>query len=102
MAGINPQVATRNGREGDRRPDGTQAWFCDHRESRSDRALFFTNYAPAKGKFTLRYLARVNAEGDATAPPARIEAMYQPEKYGLSPTQKVRTLPATGGVTAQK
>lgn len=99
---INPEFASMNEREGGQLPDGTQAWFCDHREIRSDRALFFTDYAPAKGKFTLRYLARVNAEGDATAPPARIEAMYQPEKYGLSPTQKVRTLPATGGVTAQK
>jgi uncharacterized protein YfaS (alpha-2-macroglobulin family) len=99
---INPEFASMNEREGGQLPDGTQAWFCDHREIRSDRALFFTDYAPAKGKFTLRYLARVNAEGDATAPPARIEAMYQPEKYGLSPTQKVRTLPANGGVTAQK
>ncbi len=92
---INPEFSTQNERDSDQLPDGTQAWFCDHREIRTDRALFFTNYAPAKGKFSLRYLARVIAEGDTTAPPARIEAMYQPDKYGLSPTQRIRTLPSS-------
>ncbi len=91
---INPEFGTQSEREGDQLPDGTQPWFCDHREIRTDRALFFTDYAPAKGKFSLQYLARVIAEGDTTAPPARIEAMYQPDKYGLSPTQRIRTLPS--------
>jgi len=93
---INPEFATMNAREGDQLPDGSEPWFCDHREIRTDRALFFTDYAPAKGKFSLKYLARVIAEGDTTAPPARIEAMYQPDKYGLTPTQRVRTLPSGG------
>ncbi len=91
---INPEFGTQSEREGEQLPDGTQAWFCDHREIRTDRALFFTDFAPAKGRFSLQYLARVIAEGDTTAPPARIEAMYQPDKYGLSPTQRVRTLPS--------
>jgi uncharacterized protein YfaS (alpha-2-macroglobulin family) len=91
---INPEFGTQSERDSDQLPDGTQPWFCDHREIRTDRALFFTDYAPAKGKFTLQYLARVIAEGDTTAPPARIEAMYQPDKYGLSPTQRIRTLPS--------
>lgn len=91
---INPEFGTQSERDSDQLPDGTQAWFCDHREIRTDRALFFTDYAPAKGKFSLQYLARVIAEGDTTAPPARIEAMYQPDKYGLSPTQRIRTLPS--------
>jgi len=99
---INPEFGTQSEREGDQLPDGTQAWFCDHREIRTDRALFFTDFAPAKGKFSLQYLARVIAEGDTTAPPARIEAMYQPDKYGLSPTQRVRTLPSTGAKVAEK
>ncbi len=99
---INPEFDTQNAREGDQLPDGTQAWFCDHREIRTDRALFFTNYAPAKGKFSLQYLARVIAEGDTTAPPARIEAMYQPDKYGLSPSQRLRTLPSAGANVAKK
>jgi uncharacterized protein YfaS (alpha-2-macroglobulin family) len=99
---INPEFGTQSEREGDQLPDGTQPWFCDHREIRTDRALFFTDYAPAKGKFSLQYLARVIAEGDTTAPPARIEAMYQPDKYGLSPTQRIRTLPSVNTKVAGK
>ena len=99
---INPEFGTQSEREGDQLPDGTQAWFCDHREIRTDRALFFTDFAPAKGKFSLQYLARVIAEGDTTAPPARIEAMYQPDKYGLSPTQRIRSLPSGNAKVADK
>ena len=99
---INPEFATMSQREGEQLPDGMQPWFCDHRELRTDRALFFTDYAPAKGKFALKYLARVIAEGDTTAPPARIEAMYQPEKYGLTHTQRIRTLPSGGANVAWK
>lgn len=99
---INPEFGTQSEREGDQLPDGTQQWFCDHREIRTDRALFFTDFAPSKGKFSLQYLARVIAEGDTTAPPAKIEAMYQPEKYGLSPTQRIRTLPSAGTKVVEK
>jgi alpha-2-macroglobulin len=42
----------------------------------------------------LHYLVRVIAEGDTVAPPAKIEAMYEPSKHGLSPTQRVITLPS--------
>lgn len=102
LEAINPEFDTQSEREGDQLPDGLEAWFCDHREIRADRALFFTDYAPDKGKFQLRYLARVSGEGDVIAPPARIEAMYEPDKYGLSSSQRVRTLPsAAGQVTKQ-
>lgn len=83
-------------------PEGVEDWFCDHRELRTDRALFFTDNPPAKGKFVLSYLARVSAEGDVIAPSAKIEAMYQPEKYGLSATQRVRTLPSLEKAVAGK
>ena len=102
LEAINPEYGTQSEREGDQLPDGVQPWFCDHREIRSDRALFFTDYAPEKGKFALQYLARVIAEGDTIAPPARIEAMYQPDKYGLSPSQRLRTLPSGAGQVAGK
>ena len=102
LEAINPEFGTQNERAGDQLPEGIEAWFCDHREIRADRALFFTDYAPQKGKFQLRYLARVIAEGDTIAPPARIEAMYQPDKYGLTPTQHLRTLPSGGGQVAGK
>ena len=94
---INPEFDTQNSRDADHLPEGIQDWFCDHRELRSDRALFFTDYAPSKGKFRLRYLARAIAEGETIAPPARIEAMYSPENYGLSATEKIRTLPSVSG-----
>ncbi len=102
LEAINPEFGTQNERASDQLPEGIEAWFCDHREIRADRALFFTDYAPQKGKFQLRYLARVIAEGDTIAPPARIEAMYQPDKYGLTPTQHLRTLPSGGGQVAGK
>jgi hypothetical protein len=76
--------------------------FDTFRPRGGGRALFFTDYAPAKGKFSLQYLARVIAEGDTTAPPARIEAMYQPDKYGLSSTQRIRTLPSGNTKVAGK
>lgn len=100
LEAINPEFDTQNEREGEQLPEGVDAWFCDHREIRADRALFFTDFAPDKGKFMLRYLARVIAEGDSIAPPARIEAMYQPDKYGMSPTQRLKTLPAAAGQVA--
>ncbi|TDU81418.1 uncharacterized protein YfaS (alpha-2-macroglobulin family) [Prosthecobacter fusiformis] len=100
LEAINPEFDTQSEREGDQLPEGVGAWFCDHREVRADRALFFTDYAPEKGKFQLRYLARVIGEGDTIAPPAKIEAMYEPDKYGLSPSQRLRTLPSATGQVA--
>lgn len=96
LEAINPEFAT----QAADLPEGITPWFCDHREVRSDRALFFTDYAPEKGKYAIRYLARVIAEGDTIAPPAKIEAMYQPDKYGLSPSQRLRTLPVAVGQVA--
>lgn len=93
---VNPVFETQK-HAGSRTTDGLEPWFCDFREIRADRALFFTDYAPEKGRFSLTYLARVIAEGDTVAPPARIEAMYQPDHYGLSATQRLRTLPSSGG-----
>lgn len=102
LEAINPEFDSQSEREGDQLPEGVDEWFCDHREIRADRALFFTDYAPEKGKFQLRYLARVTGEGDTIAPPARIEAMYEPSKYGLSSMQRLRTLPSGAGQVAGK
>ncbi len=96
---VNPEFETQNARQ-DGPFDDYEAWFCDHRELHADRALFFTDHAPARGKFALHYLVRVIAEGDTVAPPAKIEAMYEPSKYGLSPTQRVITLPSSGAKVA--
>ena len=92
---VNPEFTTQN-----KRKDAEAAandWYCDHRELRHDKALFFTNDWSTLGKFDLQYLARVIAEGDVIAPPARIEAMYEPSHYGLSNIQRVQTLPMGDG-----
>jgi uncharacterized protein YfaS (alpha-2-macroglobulin family) len=61
----------------------SNAWASDFNELRDDRALFFAN-SMWPGKHQIRYLARVRASGSATAPPAKIEEMYHPERFGLS------------------
>lgn len=92
---VNPEFVTQNQRQNEEGEDN--AWFCDHRELRSDRALFFTNDATEQGQFELKYLARVIAEGDVIVPPTRIEAMYEPNHYGLGEIQRVMTLPMGDG-----
>ena len=61
----------------------SNVWASDYNELRDDRALFFAN-TMWPGKHQIRYLARVRASGSATAPPAKIEEMYHPERFGLS------------------
>jgi uncharacterized protein YfaS (alpha-2-macroglobulin family) len=98
---MNPAFETQNERQ-DGAFDDYELWFCDHRELHANRALFFTDHAPSKGRFVLHYLARVIAEGDTVAPPAKIEAMYEPSKYGLSPIQRVITLPGGSHKVAER
>lgn len=69
-----------------------EEWYSDFRELRKDRALFFRNWT-APGTYQIRYLARVCAAGKAIAPSAKVEAMYQPERYGLSATHRLSALP---------
>ncbi len=69
-----------------------QEWVGDHQELREDRALFFAN-AIYPGQYTIRYLARVRAAGTATAPAAKIEEMYHPERFGLTETVRVTSRP---------
>jgi uncharacterized protein YfaS (alpha-2-macroglobulin family) len=63
-------------------------WGANFREIRKDRFLSFVDWL-APGNYTLRYVARVRAAGDVTAPTAKIEEMYHPERCGLSGTQPV-------------
>ena len=63
-------------------------WLSSFREIRKDRCLYFADWI-APGNYTIRYVARVRAAGIVTAPPAKVEEMYHPERYGLSGTQTV-------------
>ncbi len=67
-------------------------WLSDHHELREDRALFFADRI-YPGQYTIRYLARVRAAGTATAPSAKIEEMYHPERFGLTETLQLTSLP---------
>lgn len=64
-------------------------WWADHRELRQDRMLYFRNQLPA-GTHVIRYLTRVRAAGEATAPSTKVEMMYEPERVGLSGSARVK------------
>ncbi len=68
-------------------------WPGSFQEARKDRMLFFANWVEP-GTYQLRYLARVRAAGTATAPAAKIEAMYRPNRFALSEPTVVQASPA--------
>jgi uncharacterized protein YfaS (alpha-2-macroglobulin family) len=76
--------------------DSLLEWQGDHQELRHDRALFFADDLWQRGTLRLSYLTRVVAEGVVTAPPAKIEAMYEPDRYGLSGSQRLSSKAAPG------
>jgi uncharacterized protein YfaS (alpha-2-macroglobulin family) len=88
MEGVNPNFGSMVAAD---RQGAVASWAYDHAEMRRDRMLFFRDYLDARGKFKLQYLARVIAAGNVMAPPARIEMMYDPARFGLSPSQRVTT-----------
>ena len=59
-------------------------WQISHSELRDDRASFFLDQVWRKGTYTVTYLARCTLAGQATAAPAKVESMYDPEKFALS------------------
>jgi uncharacterized protein YfaS (alpha-2-macroglobulin family) len=59
-------------------------WNISHSELRSNRAVFFLDHVWRKGTYTVTYLARCTLAGQATAPPAKVESMYDPENFALS------------------
>lgn len=84
---LHPEFKSQATRAGQASDDG---WFSDYHELREDRVLFFRDHLPP-GRHTIRYVARVRAAGNATAPAAKIEEMYHPERFGLSATAMVKT-----------
>jgi uncharacterized protein YfaS (alpha-2-macroglobulin family) len=81
---VNPEFKTQQ-----MNVDLATIWQSDFTEIREDRALFFRNNL-WDGNHEIRYLARVRAAGTATAPPTKIEEMYNPERFGLSASQVVK------------
>ncbi len=90
LEAINPEFRTQQAGEG---AALDQAWTADYREIRADRVLYFCDHLSA-GAFTFRYLARVRAAGKVTAPAVKVEEMYRPERFGLSATERLISVPA--------
>lgn len=71
--------------------------YTTHSEMHKDRVLFFTDYVFGAGDYSLQYLARVVAPGEVTAPPTKIEAMYEPQRFGLGGTGRISAAPRALG-----
>lgn len=67
------------------------SWSSDFREVRLDRTFIFRDALP-EGRHRIQYLARVRAAGEAVAAPAKIEAMYQPQRHGFSTGTRLRSV----------
>ena len=86
LEAVNPEFKTQEaGPRGATVGDDAE-WLSNFREIRKDRCMYFADWI-GPGNYTIRYVARVRAAGTVTAPPAKIEEMYHPERYGLSGTE---------------
>jgi uncharacterized protein YfaS (alpha-2-macroglobulin family) len=72
--------------------DDESWWPSDFQELRQDRCLSFADEVEP-GTYVLRYVARVRAAGTVTAPPAKMEEMYHPERCGFTETQTIVSEP---------
>jgi len=90
LEAVNPEFKTRETRSAEAAGAGSTWWPSDFRELRKDRCLSFANWV-GPGNYTLCYVARVRAAGTATAPSAKVEEMYHPERFGLSETQVLKS-----------
>ncbi len=66
-------------------------WNVSHSELRSDRAVFFLDHIWRAGTYNVNYLARCTLAGQAIAPPAKVESMYDPENFALSASRVFTT-----------
>ena len=75
------------------RGSADKSWKVSHQELRNDRALFFLNRSWGGSTEKLSYLARITSSGKVAVPPAKVEAMYDPDTYGLSATDRFDCAP---------
>ena len=66
-------------------------WTVSHSELRSDRAVFFVDRVWRGGTYHVTYLARCTVPGEAIAPVAKVESMYDPENFALSASRVFKT-----------
>lgn len=94
---VNPDFKTQAGQAAKAEAADARPLYCNFRELRKDRALFFADTIYNPGQYAVRYLARVVAAGTATAPAAKVEAMYEPQHFGLSGTTRLTAKPFDAG-----
>lgn len=85
---VNPEFRTSETQRVNAARSARTLW-TSHRELRRDRVLFFADSVFGAGDYQLQYLARVVAPGEVSAPPAKIEAMYEPQRFGLSGSGRI-------------
>ena len=90
LEAINPDFKTA-GADGNASTDGSVEWVSDFHELREDRSVFFCDSLSA-GRFHLQYLARVRAAGTVTAPSAKIEEMYHPNRFAETAAGSLTTV----------
>ncbi|MGE0549418.1 MAG: alpha-2-macroglobulin [Kofleriaceae bacterium] len=82
---VNPKLA------GAPSPSGGSPWTYvpyDHQDLRDDRVQWFADDLRA-GRYELSYQARATIDGNFSAMPATIEAMYEPSVRGRTATAKI-------------
>ena len=81
-------------RPSDRRsgPDAPNDWWPEHVERSHEAYRAYFRFAPA-GSATVEYVVRVNNAGSFALPPTRVEAMYNPEMFGIVPNAAVTVSP---------
>ena len=87
LEAVNADFRTQGARTVDLADDESW-WPANFQEIRQDRCLSFADELNP-GIYVLRYLARVRAAGTVTAPPAKVEEMYHPERCGFTETQTI-------------
>lgn len=89
LEAVNPEFVSRDVADATARTP----WLVSHRETRSDRVLYFCDAMPP-GAHTFTYLARVRMAGEAMAGATKAEAMYRPERFGLGEISRMTSQPA--------
>ncbi len=66
-------------------------WHLSHSELRDERAVFYLDYVHGPGTYSVSYLARCTLAGEASAPQAKAELMYDPTKTALTTSRTFTT-----------
>ncbi len=90
MEAINPNVPGQAVGLEDGGRGSWSPWF-DHKEYLADRVRGFCTRWAGRDVVNMSYYARVKRAGESVAAPAAAQLMYEPQTYGLSPNERVRS-----------